>query len=87
MADRVVERLARHNHPYPYEHRSYPAAGHLLGPPHVPTTDLDSGIFALGGTSQGQAAANADAWARVLTFLKNAYPGCEQTHEETGHVA
>ena len=70
MSDQVVERLARHGHPYPSAHRHYPDAGHFLRPPHVPTTGLESGALALGGSSQGQAAANADAWVHVLTFLQ-----------------
>jgi hypothetical protein len=72
MSEQVIERLARQGHPYPYMHRPYPDAGHHLRAPHVPTTGLESGVLAMGGTSKGQAAANADEWGQVLAFLQTA---------------
>ena len=76
FSQRVMARLAEHNHPYPDQHLSYPDAGHLIGPPYVPTTVADirhavtGGYFALGGTPEGSAAARADAWPKVLAFLE-----------------
>lgn len=75
FADEVMERLRAANFPHPYEHLRYPDAGHLILTPHVPTTVQASGhpiaksFFAYGGTPKGGAFANADSWARVLTFL------------------
>jgi hypothetical protein len=70
-----MERLAEKHHPYPDQHLAYPDAGHLIGPPYVPTTVRDikhnvtGGYFALGGTPKGSAFARADHWPKVLAFL------------------
>ena len=56
--------------PYRHEHLAYDDAGHGLALPNLPTTAINSGAILLGGTPQATAAANADAWAKVLEFLK-----------------
>lgn len=77
MSEMVIDRLAQHNHPYPYEHLSYEGAGHfIIGPPYFPTTPtqlrhpLTRKLMALGGHAKGNAFAQADSWTRVLDFLK-----------------
>ncbi|MDM8101806.1 MULTISPECIES: acyl-CoA thioester hydrolase/BAAT C-terminal domain-containing protein [Oceanobacillus] len=50
MSDRVIERLGRKNHPYYYEHVTYPGAGHYFVAPGMPTTDSDKIAFASGFT-------------------------------------
>ena len=69
MCDAVIERLAEHHHPYPFAHHRYPQAGHLLRAPCMPTSVVDAPTFALGGTPQGQALANRQAWAALLGSL------------------
>lgn len=75
FADMVVERLAAHNYPYPYQHLMYPGVGHLIGAPYLPTTVTASRhpvaglVFAYGGHAKDSARANADSWARILAFL------------------
>lgn len=75
MADMVAERLVRHGHPHPVEHRRYPGAGHQLGLPNRPTAGqtrrhpIWGKTFAYGGTARANARAAADAWRRVLDFL------------------
>ena len=43
--------------PYRHEHLAYDDAGHGLALPNLPTTAINSGTI-------------ADAWAKVLEFLK-----------------
>ncbi|MAT97728.1 MAG: hypothetical protein CL608_11335 [Anaerolineaceae bacterium] len=73
----AINRLAAHNHPYPYEHLAYEGAGHWIGVPHWPTTGRDSithpvtgGKIWFGGTAVADAFASADAWNQLLTFLE-----------------
>lgn len=71
LSDVAANRLD--GHPWPYEHVSYPGAGHFFfGPPGSPTfTDIASpfGQLAGGGTRDANAAAAADSWPRVLETL------------------
>lgn len=75
LAAVAVDRLAANHFAYPVAHLHYPNAGHLIGPPHRPTTVNRSysyysmTIQGYGGTGPGNAAANADSWPKVLTFL------------------
>jgi hypothetical protein len=57
--------LEAHNHPWPFEHISYPDAGHGMVPPYAPTT-------ATSGTPKGQIEANVASWRRTLDFLAEA---------------
>jgi dienelactone hydrolase len=71
-------RLEEHNHPWPFEHISYPDAGHAIAPPYAPTTattivhPVNRRTYALGGTPKGQIEANAAYWRRTLDFLAEA---------------
>jgi dienelactone hydrolase len=74
LSEVAKNRLDEHAHPFPYEHVTYPEAGHLIaGPPYRPTTDVvvpGPGVtFAMGGKPSATAAAQADAWRRSLEFL------------------
>ena len=75
LAEIAVAGLRDANHPYAFEHVSYPNAGHSIRAPYIPTavTDMqhpvDGGLYALGGTPEGNARANEDSWRRVLQFL------------------
>lgn len=76
MSEMVIDRLAQHNHPYPYEHLSYEGVGHFIGAPYFPTTltqgkhPLTRELMAFGGNAKDNAFAQADSWTRVLDFLK-----------------
>jgi dienelactone hydrolase len=72
MASDVMKRLDVHAFPYRHESLVYEEAGHGLNLPYLPTTTINSGTLLQGGTPQATAAANADAWPRVLAFLENA---------------
>ena len=69
MGRQIMDRLAAHEHPFASRHVHYPDAGHLMRPPGVPTRVLD-GKFRLGGTPEGQAAANRAAWLETVAFLR-----------------
>ncbi|MEO7455540.1 MAG: acyl-CoA thioesterase/bile acid-CoA:amino acid N-acyltransferase family protein [Gemmatimonadaceae bacterium] len=55
-------------------HLVYPDAGHLIGKAYMPvgSTRVAGGRIETGGTRQGNAAAQADAWPKVLAFLGTA---------------
>jgi uncharacterized protein len=66
MADEVAARRAAHGKPPPTILR-YPDAGHgVFGPP---PPKPNPGLASLGGTAEGNAAARADGWPKVLAFL------------------
>lgn len=71
MAEMVIERLKEHKHPYPYEHLCYEDAGHAIRKSYVPAINSVAGPrWALGGTAEGNAKAQADSWPKVLRFLE-----------------
>jgi len=54
-----------------FTHLEYPAAGHRIPIPHVPTYGLSTaGRRLIGGTPEGIARAAADAWPRVLATFE-----------------
>lgn len=67
--------LARHGHQSQRLHLDYPYAGHAIGMPFVPSTQIYkrhpvSGIdLSTGGTPQGNAEASADSFAQTCDFL------------------
>jgi dienelactone hydrolase len=76
-SEAVIDRLARHKHPYRYEHVSYPGAGHVFGLtlPYLPSTitkgrhPASGDTYLVGGNPKDNAFAAADSWARILRFL------------------
>lgn len=77
FATQVVERLKKHQFKPPLEHYSYENAGHMIGRPHMPTSDvrqvrlhpISKRPNMPGGTPEGQARANEDFWEKLLAFL------------------
>jgi dienelactone hydrolase len=78
LAEIAMARLARHHHPHPFRHFSYPGAGHLIGQPGLPATvrasvhPLSGRLMAYGGSPANNAAAAADSWPRVLAMFGDA---------------
>lgn len=76
LAEIAARRLAKHHHPHPHRHLSYPGAGHLIGLPGLPATvaavnhPLAGRLLAFGGNPRDNAAACADSWREILTFLR-----------------
>jgi dienelactone hydrolase len=76
MADAVIERLAEHRHPYPFEHLAFAGAGHGAGGiPHLPATVTVArhpvrGLYLTsGGSPAVTARANSASWPRIVAFL------------------
>lgn len=68
MAHNIAERRAEAG--LPTEAGIYPEAGHFLsGNGWAPTTHYDLGLKKAGGTPEGNARAQADAWTRIGSFL------------------
>jgi hypothetical protein len=81
MADKIMARLKAHHFRFRYEHLRYANAGHGLFAAHDPTDALFAEKFAkavpgaLGGTREGDVAAQADSWPKALAFLNQALGG------------
>ncbi len=71
----VMERLKRFDFGFPYEHASYPGAGHSISTPYIPLSPshgihpVDGRDYAYGGNPKDQSFANADSWNRVLQLF------------------
>lgn len=81
LTEIAVQRFRNANFPHHVEHLIYPEAGHSMGWPHVPTTQLKSKHSVsgedidMGGTPEGTARARQDSWPRMLAFLRTALTG------------
>jgi len=71
MADRIEARLKAHGFRWPVTNLVYPEAGHAVFGPPVPADapGLRNAVF-VGGTIEALVAARADAWPRVVAFLR-----------------
>ncbi|MEQ8675374.1 MAG: acyl-CoA thioester hydrolase/BAAT C-terminal domain-containing protein [Aggregatilineales bacterium] len=75
LANVAIERFKASEFQHPYEHVSYPGAGHLITPPYSPTTPVtmkhpvDGGFYAFGGEPEAINHANVDSWGKKLKFL------------------
>jgi hypothetical protein len=73
MSEQVIARLDAHH--FRFEHRllNYPNAGHgAFGAPIAADNPRAQTLARFGGTLEGNLAARADGWPKVLAFLKNA---------------
>ena len=51
------------------QHLNLAEAGHIIGPPFMPTTVTWTENLYSGGTPEGNAKASVKAWAEILQFL------------------
>jgi dienelactone hydrolase len=74
MANAIMQRRALPKRHPDDQLLVYPRAGHLIGKAFLPagSTRTGGGRLETGGTSAGNAQAQADAWPRVLAFLAKA---------------
>jgi dienelactone hydrolase len=77
MADAAMQRLQLAHFRYPFQHLSYPHAGHRAGEPWIiptwssgPKHTLSGESLYLGGTPEGNALSTLDADPKVLAFLQ-----------------
>jgi dienelactone hydrolase len=77
LSEIAVERLRRHEHPFPYEHLRYEGAGHQIGAPGPDETQFvrEFGPFVLGGSKETNLQASVDSWPRVLDTLSRGLGG------------
>ena len=82
MASRIVMgTLERHGHAAERLHLDYEDAGHGIGLPHLPSTDIErvhpvSGVhYSNGGTPIGNARAGADSFEEICAFIERAAGG------------
>lgn len=74
----VRNSLIASNHPHPVRWENFPAAGHSILFPHVPTTGLrgphpvSNAPSIVGGNAFANAEANAQSWAAVLEWMQEA---------------
>jgi len=76
MGNAIINRLKQNQFAHAFTHLVYDRAGHAIGRPFTPTTDignvthpLTGRIIHLGGTPAGTAHAREDSWPRMLSFL------------------
>ena len=65
----VIDRLEREDHAFDHEMLAYPDAGHLVSVPPDSPLEVDELIPEMGGTTDGNNEARADAWEATLDFL------------------
>jgi dienelactone hydrolase len=77
MSEAILARLKNKNFPHAAEHLHYPAAGHMLRYPFLPTTPrassnkhLRGAKFSFGGNPEADAAAQEDAWRGAIAFFQ-----------------
>jgi hypothetical protein len=68
-----MARLHRSGHPHADRSLTYAGVGHPIPFAYLPTNGRWSDLaIAVGGTPQGMAKAQADAWPEILRFLADA---------------
>jgi dienelactone hydrolase len=79
MSDHMMARLAAHDFSFRYEHLQYPDAGHGSFAPRDPADPVFAQGYRRamsietnrrGGTMEGNIAAQADSWPKVLRFFR-----------------
>jgi hypothetical protein len=72
MAERIMMRLRSHGHPYPDRSVIFESVGHPIPYLYLPTRgNWQDSRFAVGGTPEGMAKAQASAWPQILRFLSD----------------
>jgi len=78
MSEMIMDRLRKHEHPYPYKHLKYKGAGHAINLPDLNreayTTKVTHSLthirYDLGGNPDINAQAGKKAWNEVVAFLE-----------------
>jgi pimeloyl-ACP methyl ester carboxylesterase len=81
MAERILRRLRLYGHAYRDQSVTFVDVGHSIPYVYLPTrgTWRDS-PFAIGGTAEGLAKAQANAWPQILKFLSEAADEARSDH-------
>ncbi|WP_440005537.1 acyl-CoA thioester hydrolase/BAAT C-terminal domain-containing protein [Halomicrococcus sp. SG-WS-1] len=71
LADRATDRLDDHDHPWRFEHLSFPDAGHAIRVPYRFESDAaPEETHKFGGTHEANGRAAARAWRAALEYLE-----------------
>jgi dienelactone hydrolase len=79
FSDQIAADLAAHGHRWPVQHVRGEGAGHAIGIPNVPTTQIAKPhpvagvVLSGGGTPLANARANVESWGAVQRFLADAF--------------
>lgn len=75
MSQMIINRLKKYKHRFGDRHLAYESAGHLIGKAYLPagSTLIAGGRLNTGGTPEGNARAQKEAWTQVLDFLKTTF--------------
>jgi dienelactone hydrolase len=79
MANMIVERLKKHDYPHPYQHITYPNAGHRIKVPgldpssYKPVSEdtVTHEMLQLGGTYKGNKTASEQSWVEAVGFFQS----------------
>jgi hypothetical protein len=73
MAERIMRRLRLHRHAYEDQSLTFAEVGHPIPYVYLPTRgNWQDAPFELGGTAEGMAKAQVNAWPQILKFLSEA---------------
>lgn len=76
FSERVMARLKAHGFDKPYQHLSYPKAGHAILVPYLPLAPsemihpVDGQLYAFGGEPEYQSFATRDSWEKAVEFIQ-----------------
>jgi bile acid acyltransferase/acyl-CoA thioester hydrolase-like protein/acyl-CoA thioester hydrolase/bile acid acetyltransferase-like protein len=81
MAGRIMDRLRLRGHAYRDQSLTFTDVGHSIPYVYLPTRgDWQDSPFAIGGTPEGMARAQANAWPQILKFLLGAADRPQMNH-------
>ncbi len=72
MAQSIIKRLKKNNHPYPDKHLSYREAGHIFKLFYLPSSTFSKPKSNFGGTLKSNYQAGWNSWEQVVRFLDKA---------------
>jgi pimeloyl-ACP methyl ester carboxylesterase len=79
MADEIMRRLRRNQHPFPDRHLSYDGVGHWMPTAVVPMRGSRQNMkLQIGGSPEQTAKMQADSWPKIVLFLVEASKGAKE---------
>jgi hypothetical protein len=81
MAERIMRRLRSYGHAYQDQSVTFADVGHSIPYVYLPTRgNWPDAPFAIGGTAEGMAKAQANAWPQILKFLSDTADKARSSH-------
>jgi pimeloyl-ACP methyl ester carboxylesterase len=83
MAERIMRRLRLYRHAYQDQSVTFVDVGHSIPYVYLPTRgNWGDSPFAIGGTAEGMAKAQANAWPQILKFLSDAVDSTRNRYDQ-----